>query len=322
LNWNADTLKVARNNKYWKPGLPGVASVTFRSVPENGSRIAMLLAGEAHFIYPMPPEMVKVVQNHPNIELVRQPSIVARYVSMNVMKKPFNDLRVRQALNHAIDKQAFIRIVYNGYAELLDSPIPAGLGFYAKQPPYPYDPDHAKKLLAETGYPNGFETEIWGPNNSLSTRGMEFLQQQLAAIGVKLTITPMEVPALYSRIYGAQKPEDSQMQMNMGGWSSSTGDADWGLRPLLASSAYPPKLYNNGYYSNPDVDRDIQAALTTADPEKRRTAYEDAQARIWKDAPWIFLVVESVLFAQSKKLTGFYQIPDRELLAETATLTA
>ncbi|CAH2601745.1 glutathione ABC transporter periplasmic binding protein [Rhodovastum atsumiense] len=321
VSWNADTLKVVANPHYRKPGLPKVKSVTFRSVPENGSRIAMLQTGEAHFIYPMPPEMVKVVQNNKAVTIINEPSIVVRYVTLNVTKKPFNDVRVRQALNYAIDRQAFNRVVFNGFAQPLDSAIPPGLGFYVKQTPYTHDVAKAKKLLAEAGYPNGFETEIWGANNSLSMRMMQVVQQQLAAVGIKVTISGMEVPMLYARLYGAKTPAESEMQMQMGGWSSSTGDADWGLRPLLAGSAFPPALFNTGYYDSPEVNRAIDAALTTADPAKRAAAYADAQKHIWEDAPWVFLVVEPTLAAQSKKLSGFYQMPDRGLLPEAAELT-
>ena len=321
VSWNADTLKVKKNTGYWKPGLPKVETVTFRSVPENGARIAMLQTGEAHFIYPLPPEMAAVVQRSPNVEIVDSPSIIARYVSMNCMKKPFSDVRVRQALNHAVNKEAYAKVVYNGFAQPLDAPIPPKLGFYSWQEPYAYDVAKAKRLLAEAGYPNGFETEMWAQNNTLAQRGMQFMQQQLAAVGVKVNVMPMETGVLQDRIWSVQKPEDAQIQTYYGGWSSSTGDADWGLRPLLWGQGFPPKLYNTAYYSNPDVDKALEAAIATADPAKREALYKDAQAKIWKDAPWIFLGVENVLSARSKKLTGMYRIPDGGLLIEEAALS-
>ncbi|MCG7360096.1 glutathione ABC transporter substrate-binding protein GsiB [Pseudoroseomonas ludipueritiae] len=321
VSWNADTLRTKKNEKYWRQGLPKVQSVTFRSVPENGARIAMLQAGEAQFIYPLPTEMAPVVQRSPNVEIVDSPSIIARYVSMNCMQKPFNDVRVRQALNHAVNKEAFAKIVYNGFAVPLDAPIPAKLGFYSKQDPYPYDVAKAKKLLAEAGYPNGFETEMWANNNTLSQRGMQFMQQQLAAVGVKVTVLPMEAGVLNDRIWSVQKPEDAQLKMYYGGWSSSTGDADWGLRPLLWGQGYPPKLYNTAYYSNPEVDKALEAAIATADPAKREEFYKQAQALIWKDAPWIFLGVENVLSARSKRLSGLHRLPDGGLLIEEAALS-
>lgn len=322
VSWSADTLKVTKNDKYWKPGLPKLTSVTFRSVPENGARIAMLQTGEAQFIYPLPPEMMKVVEANKNISIINAPSIIARYAAMNVMKKPFDDVRVRQALNHAIDKTAFAKIVWSGFEDAADSPLPPKLAFYAKQGEYKYDVALAKKLLADAGHPNGFETEIWANTTTIQLRAMQFLQQQLAMVGVKVKITPMEAGVLDQKIWSVQKPEDSELQMYTGGWSSSTGDADWGLRPLFWGQGFPPKLYNVGYYSNPDVDKDLNDALATADSTKRGALYADAQARIWKDAPWIFLGVDHILAAHSAKLSGVYQIPDGGLLIEEGQFAA
>ncbi|MDQ2803533.1 MAG: glutathione ABC transporter substrate-binding protein GsiB, partial [Pseudomonadota bacterium] len=151
---------------------------------------------------------------------------------------------------------------------------------------------------------------------------MQFLQQQLAAVGVRVKVTPLEAGLLDQKIFSVQKPEDSQLQLYTGAWSSSTGDADWGLRPLFATSGWPPKLYNVGYYSNKDVDNNLQQALQSADPKKRAALYADVQKRLWDDAPWIFLGVDRSLSAQSKKLTGLHMIPDGGLLIEEAALTA
>ncbi|HME25637.1 MAG TPA: ABC transporter substrate-binding protein [Acetobacteraceae bacterium] len=186
VSWSADTLKVTRNDKYWKPGFPKFNSVTFRSVPENGARIAMMQTGEAQFIYPVPPEMVRAIEHNPNVTVVNQPSIYARYVAMNVTKKPFDDLRVRQALNYATDKAAFARVVWSGYEDPLDSPLPPKLAFYQKPGEWPHDVEKAKKLLVDAGVPEGFQTEIWGNNNTITQRGMQFMQQQFANVGIKL----------------------------------------------------------------------------------------------------------------------------------------
>lgn len=321
-SWSADTLKVTKNDKYWKPNLPQLASVTFRSVPENGARLAMLQAGEAQFIYPMPPEMIKAVEHNANITVNNAPSIYERYVAMNVMKHPYGDLRVRQALNYAVDKAAFAKVVWNGYEDPADSPIPPHLAFHVAQQPWPYDPAKAKQLLKEAGLGDGFDTEIWANTVTISLRAMQFLQQQLGAVGVRVKVTPLEAGLLGSKIWSVQRPADSDLELYQGAWSSSTGDADWGLRPLFGSQAWPPKLFNVGYYSNKDLDADLAAALATADSNKRAALYADAQKLIWNDAPWIFLGVDRNLSAQSKKLNGLYMIPDGGLLIEEAALTA
>ncbi len=320
VSFVTDTLKVAKNDAFWKSGLPKVDSITFRAVPENGTRFAMLQAGEAQFIYPLPAELAKAAQGNPNIQVITAPSIIARYVAMNNLKKPFDDIRVRQALNYAVDKVALARVVFSGYAEPLDSPIPPDLGFYSKQGPWPYDPAKAKALLAEAGYPNGFETELWGATSTLARRGMEFIQQQFAAVGVKVTVAPLEAGVATAKLWNVQSPAEATMQMDYTGWSSSTGDADWGLRPLLYSKSYPPNLFNIAYYHSDATDHAIEAALATADTAKRSAAYAEAQAQIWKDAPWVFLTVDKLLAGESKKLSGVYYLPDGGVLMEDAAL--
>jgi glutathione transport system substrate-binding protein len=172
--------------------------------------------------------------------------------------------------------------------------------------------------LAEAGYPNGFDSEIVARNNSTFIRGMQFLQQQLAQVGVRLTVTPLEAGVEASRIWGVEKPEDSTVLMNFNGWSSSTGDADWALRPLFSSRSFPPKLFNAAFYRNPEVDAAIDAGNATADDSRRAEAYKTAQALIWKDAPWIFLGVDQILSAHAKDLSGAFVMPDRGLNFEQA----
>jgi glutathione transport system substrate-binding protein len=155
VSWTADTLKMKKNEHYWKPGLPKIDTITYRSVPENGARIAMLQAGEAQFIYPVPPEMIKLLQNSPTLAVINEPSIAILYVALNNMRKPFEDPRVRLALNYAVDKQAFAKVVLSGYADQMDSPMPPLLGFYQRQGDYPYDPAKARRCWPRPGIRTG-----------------------------------------------------------------------------------------------------------------------------------------------------------------------
>jgi glutathione transport system substrate-binding protein len=317
-SWTPDTLKVHANPHYRLHGLPHMRTVTIRSVPENGARLAMLQTGEAQYIFPMPPELVATIKNNPKIELVNAQSIIIHGAAMNTMKKPFDDIRVRQALNYAVDKDAFIKVVYNGYADQMDSPEPPKLTYYKKQGVWPYDLAKAKKLLADAGYPNGFETEMWGANNTLVIRGMQFLQQQFANVGVKLKVSPLEVGLLIANIYSVPDPQKATVQMNYGGWSSSTGDADWGLRPLFTKEAFPPKMFNVAYLDDPAVNKDIADGLNTAEPKLRAAAYADAQKRIWEDCPWVWLDIDRILDARATNLQGAYRLPDGGLLINDA----
>ncbi|TBW41178.1 glutathione ABC transporter substrate-binding protein [Siculibacillus lacustris] len=318
--WAADVLEVEKFDGYWKKGWPKVDGVTFRSVPENGARFAMLQAGEIQYAVPFPSELVAVAEKIPTLSVVKEPSIVEWYVAINTMKKPFDDLRVRQALNHAVDKVAYCKIVYTGFCTPADSVIPQKLGFYQKQLEFAFDVAKAKALLADAGFPNGFEAEMFANNNTNAIRAMQFLQQQFAQVGVKLTVTPLESGVMAQKIWSVQKPEDATVQLQYGGWSSSTGDADWGLRPLLYGKSFPPAMYNVAYYKNDKVDAAIEGALGTADPTKRAAFYAEAQKLAWVDAPWVYLGVIENISAQSKSLSGVYMLPDRGFVVEDAEL--
>jgi glutathione transport system substrate-binding protein len=321
VSWSADTLKMKKNEHYWKPGLPKIDTITYRGVPENGARIAMLQVGEAQFIYPVPPEMIKSLENSPTITVIDEPSIQMRYIALNNMRKPFIDARVRQALNYAVDKQAFIKVVFAGHADPMDSTMPPLLGFYAKQGAWHYDPAKAKALLTEAGYPNGFETTLTGGSNTLIQRGMQFVQQQLAAVGVTVKVESLEAGVLTAKVFNVPKPEDATTMMLYWSSASGTGDADWATRSILYTKSFPPTLNNHAWYSNPMTDAAIEEGLSTVDPTKRAGAYAKAQAQAWKDAPWIYLGVERNLAAYSRKLHGAFMRPDQQFhLTEEAAL--
>jgi glutathione transport system substrate-binding protein len=176
---------------------------------------------------------------------------------------------------------------------------------------WPYDPAKAKQLLAEAGYPNGFETTLWSAHNhSTAQKVIQFAQQQLAQVGVKAQILALEAGQRVERVESQPDPDKAQVRMYYVGWSSSTAEADWALRPLLASEAFPPKMFNMAYYKNDLVDTNIAKALNTTNKAEKEALYKAAQQQIWDDAPWVFLVTEQLLYARAKNLSGIYVMPD------------
>jgi glutathione transport system substrate-binding protein len=312
VEWKpSDYLKVAKWDGYWRKGYPKVDTITWRPVVDNNSRSAMMQTGEAQFTFPVPYEQAEVLKTKPNLELVAAPSIVHRYMSMNTMQKPFDNVKVREAINYAINKEALAKVAFSGYAIPAEGVIPKGVEYAVKLGPWPYDPAKARALLKEAGYPNGFETQLWSAyNHSTAQKVIQFLQQQLAQVGIKASVQALEAGQRVEKVESAQDPASAPVRLYYVGWSSSTGESDWALRPLLAGESMPPKLFNTAYYKNPAVDEDIQKALNTTDPKEKTRLYTDAQKRIWADAPWAFLVTEQLLSATSKKLSGFYVMPD------------
>ncbi|QET01958.1 MULTISPECIES: glutathione ABC transporter substrate-binding protein GsiB [Cupriavidus] len=312
VEWKqTDYLKGKKFAGYWKTGYPKIDSITWKPVVDNNTRAAVMQTGEADFAFRIPFEQAAVLKTSPKVDLIDAPSIIARYISFNTQVKPFNDPKVRQAINYAINKDALAKVAFAGYATPSEGVVPAGVDYAEKLGPWPYDPAKARELLKEAGYPNGFETTLWSAyNHTTAQKVIQFVQQQLQQVGIKASVQALEAGQRVEKVESVQKPEDAGVRLYYVGWSSSTGESDWALRPLLASESMPPKLLNTAYYKNDQVDADIAGALRTTDRAEKARLYKDAQERIWKDAPWAFLVTEKVLFARAKRLSGAYAMPD------------
>ena len=126
---------------------------------------------------------------------------------------------------------------------------------------------------------------------------------------MKLQVRALEAGQRVSRVQSVG-PDKSQMEMFTWGWSASTGELDWVLRPLLATSSFPPANSNYGFYSNPKVDNALVAALKTTDRTTKQKIYDEAQKMIWEDAPWVFLTVDHDISAHAKNLVNFHSLPD------------
>ncbi|MNI28298.1 Glutathione-binding protein GsiB precursor [compost metagenome] len=313
-----DRLAVVKNAEYWQQGVPKVDSITFKPVPENGSRIAMLKTGEADFIYPMPTEQVAEVEGQKDIVIDKIDSTIVRYITLNTMKKPYDDIKVRQAINYAINKEAYIKVVKSGLGSKLDSSMSSKTQHYSKQTGYDYDPEKAKKLLAEAGLPTGFEAEIWGENDSETMKGMQFIQQQLALVGIKLNVKSMEGGTLSEQINSVKNPEEAKIQMWYVSWSPSSGDADGATRGLFSSEMFPPFGANTAYYKNSVVDKGIADANKAIDPAQAKAIYADVQKTIWADAPWAFLGVDQVISGKRTYINGIKVMPDGSITVRNA----
>lgn len=306
----AEFLVVKKNPNYWQKGLPKLDRITFRPVLEDATRVAMLRTGEAQYVDVVPPEQVETVKQTPDLVLESKPSVVQRQIYLNNTKKPFSDVRVRQALNYALDKKAMVKVLFKGYGAPASGVAPQGIDYAAQFGDWPYDPEKAKLLLKEAGYPNGFSATLWAASNSSANQKLlQFLQQQYARVGVKLQVRALEAGQRVSLVQSTGV-EKSQMQMFVWGWSSSTGEIDWVLRPLLTTGSFPPANSNYAFYSNKKVDELVGQALLVTDRAKKKAIYDEAQKIIWNDAPWVFLTVDSHISAHAKRLQGFYGLPD------------
>ena len=299
----------------------GFKTITFKPVPESATRVAMIQSGDAQIIWPIPTESVSVLESDPNVVSCQGDGIVVRYFMMNTQKEPFNDVRVRQAIDYAINKEAYIQVVKNGLAIPATSIIGPAVQYYKGNEPRPYDPEKAKQLLAEAGYPDGFTTSVMYANTTANQKQVEFLKQQLEQVGINLELNGLESAVVNQKIQDVDVPgAEAEVECYVIGWSPSTGDADWGIRPLVAIESEPPMSYNICYFENQELEGYIKTGLESADDATRKEAYEKAQDLLWEETPMVFLCVDSNTWATGAKVQNVKIYPEGAINMKNAKM--
>jgi len=290
--WERDVRVVLEaNDAYWK-GKPKVRTVAFRAIPEDASRIAAVQRGEVDIIDAVPYDRIKELQGSPTVKITQRQGEQV-YVGLDTLRvEPLKKREVRQALNYAVNADALVKNLLLGYAVRLNGPMfPTTPGYDEKQPAYAYDPERAKRLLAQAGYPNGFEVEFAvSPAFQGIAKGTEVgeaIAGQLGRVGVRAKLNVQDSAALFSA-YSAKK-----LQMYLFAWKSSP-EAGRHLETLLHSKT------RGYYYQNPEADLLIDAYFVALDPKKRQEIGRQLHAFLREDAPWIFLYQQMDLFAVRK----------------------
>ncbi len=299
-----DHVSILRNEDYWGEA-PSIDRIDFRVVPEAGSRIAALQTGEATAIYPMPTDQVATVRAAGDINMVSLESTTMRYVTLNTNYEPLSDVRVRQAMNYALNQDEYVKVMYSGAATPATSVLPEMVPGYKAQTPYEYDLEKAKSLLEEAGYADGFEVSVICDNSTQETKGATFVMQQLEQIGVHVNVLPNEA-ATNAEI--AAEPEDTtELQMWYVNWSQS--DPDGFLRSLLSSAMVPPTGYNTAFWRNEEFDSELEAGNAAPTVEEQNEHYGKCQDIAWAECPWLYLASDNTLLSYKAYLNGIKYVP-------------
>ena len=297
-----------RNEEYWGEK-PGVKTLIFRPIPEPTARVAALLSGEVDMIVVVPPDSIDVIKADANLTYEQGPSLHYWFIQLNTKARPFDDVRVRQAANYAVDKEGLANDVLQGSAVPATQPMPAANWSYNPNVEgYPYDPERAKALLEEAGYPDGFKTKMIIPQSGsgmmIPIQMNEFIQGNLRDVGIDVEIQSFEWVS-YLGIW-AQGLSDEITMGNQSIMASEPYVANF----LLSGTAMPEAGgWNIGYYENPEVDQLLEDALRTPDREQRKELYWRAWELITNDAPWIFVVNDLQPMAFKTKVKGYVTNP-------------
>jgi peptide/nickel transport system substrate-binding protein len=297
-----------RFKDYYNPSLPKLDQITFEVGQEPVVALLRLQNGEVDIPGDgIPPAKFIEVTKDPKFKdlIIQGGQLHTGYVTMNVKIKPFDNVKVRQAVNMAINKDRIVRII-NGRAVPANQPLPPSMPGYAKDyKGYPYDPDKAKALLAEAGVADGFETELFVANTDPQPRIAQAIQQDLAAIGIKASIKSL---AQANVIAAGGEPDGAPMVWSGGmGWIADFPDPSNFYGPILGCSGAVQGGWNWSWYCNAELDKKAQEADAIVDParkEEREAMWRDIYLKIMDDAPWAPIFNEERFSVRSERLGG------------------
>jgi peptide/nickel transport system substrate-binding protein len=293
-------LVVEKFPDYWQKGVPSLDQVEFKIITDPQAGLLALQSGEVD-IYPrIGTEQLEQVAK--DFNTISTPQNLVQLVVLNNARKPFNDIRVRQALNYAIDKDEIIEGVAQGKGTKLGSNLSPVLAKYYQaglEDLYKTDLEKAKSLLKEAGYPNGFETTLSVPSNyQFHVDTAQVVAAQLEQIGVKVKIEPVEWAVWLDRIYKGRDYDTTIIGL------------DGKLDPYQILNKYLSDSPNDFFnYKNPEFDSTLRSAVAEVDDAKRIELYKKAQTILAQDAAAIYIMDPNTNVALNKKLAGYKTYP-------------
>ncbi|MDI4649523.1 ABC transporter substrate-binding protein [Cohnella hashimotonis] len=297
---------LAKNESYWG-GAPKLDKIVLRPISDPSARLAAIQSGEVDWAEVPPTESIELLKSAGYQILTNPYPHIWPYV-LNVQDGPWKDVRVRQAANYAIDREGMSTALLGGAAKPATQPMYEGHAWYNDAAePYSYDPEKAKQLLAEAGYPNGFQTTFIvptsGSGNMWPIQMNEYVQKNLKAVGIDVKIESIEWQSLLTS-YIQGFPKDKEV----GAYNISLPTISPSFyATFFATSAIFPNGINIGGYSNPDYDALLDKAMAEFDKTKQDEYLKQASKILADDAPWIYVVHDLNLRALAPKVKGFVQ---------------
>ena len=289
-------IDLERNDAYFDSpkGKPAIRSIVIKEVADATGEMTAILGNQADWIWQFSPDQIDNLNRIPTLQTQRNESMRVAFMNMDAAGRsgadnPLTKLKVRQAIMHAVDRQTMAKQFMPGGSRVLDAPCyPTQFGCdQAVATKYEYDPAKARALLAEAGYPDGFETEMVG---YLLPQWQGAIQNYLAAVGIRARLTQMQIGAVVQRSIEGRNPLDLE---------------SWGSYSINDASAFLPRYFNGGgqdYARDPEVKRLVDEGSSTTDPDLRRGAYSAAIRRISEQAYFMPLYTFVTTYAISRQL--------------------
>lgn len=307
-SWSKDDkIVLEKFDDYREEGLPKLDKVIYEVIPETSARLVALRSGDVDIIDEVSPDDAAEIEADEELELHTRNENNVGFLGMNSDVEPLDNKLVRQAINHAVDKEAMVEALYSGYAATAVNLIPPSyMGHNDDIEDYEYDMERAEELLEEAGYGDGLELDLWvmpvsRPYMPNPETVAEILESDLGKIGIDVNIVREEwAPYL-------EKTSEGEQELYLLGWSGSNGDPDYFYSSLVHSDQIGGE--NRSFYENEEVDELISEAAVTVDLDEREALYEEVQEILHEETPQVNLVHSKPLVAASSKVKDFIAHP-------------
>ncbi len=310
VEWETGIGLTLERNPEYAGTPPPLDRIIYRAVPEAGTRMAMIQSGEADIISGPTLEDLEALDGNPEVDVLAARGILMVTFEILTDKAPLDNVLVRRALNYAIDRDAILNDLLQGYGTLRCSPVTPAVGpdFYTDQNCYDYDPEMAKQLLAEAGHADGFEIDMWCPiGRYLKDREIcEAVQFYFSEVGVTANLETFEW-ATYTSLWA--DPDRTLWMIGRG-----AGFADAIFTQQLSKEHWDSGANNTTRFYDEEVEDLLVKARSSFDVEERAEYYAQIQEIVWEFAPFITLHSEDNLFAHRSNISGIEVIPNSVLV--------
>jgi peptide/nickel transport system substrate-binding protein len=315
-NWaHGDKVELVKNPNYWEASRVKLDGVEWYYVPDDNTRMLKLKAGEVDAAIFVPFNMMAELAKDPNIEVHPDPSSREDFLTINQARKPFDDVKVRTAICQAIDREAIVKAVLFGNGKVANSFIPAGALYYnPDNPTCKYDPDAAKKLLADAGQSNLSFKLLINAGDSVNDQISVLIKNDLAKVGVNIDIEKQEAGQQWDTAVAGE------YDATIFYWTNDIIDPDEKATFSLAGKDDVNRSFFTNY-NNPRVIELISQGRAEMDPAKRTAIYNEIQKTASEEVNWIDLYYSPFRNASRKNVKGFYQNPTGRFMLEDAEVT-
>ncbi|MFW6097497.1 MAG: ABC transporter substrate-binding protein, partial [Chloroflexota bacterium] len=294
-------LTLERNENYWQEEYPYLDSIVIEPIPDDTVRETALRGGDVDWVLAIAPQNFEALQDDPDVVVETVPQLSYDYIGLNLTREPFDDVRVRQAIAYAIDRDQICEFAYYGLCDPVHGPIGLGSPWHFDYAPYERDVDMARQLLADAGYPDGFEMELLPTVEYGETvRAAQVLQQQLAEAGIESTINA---------------PEWTEWLELEGNFMYDAYICNW--NGLIDADQYyylqhhTDLVFNFTGYSNEEFDELVEEGRSISDFDERYEIYQEANEILVDDAPYVYMYNKREIRAWAPHVHGFTVRPDQ-----------